>query len=260
MSSSTPLKPVRCYFVILFDGRAGSSYLVSLLNQHKNILCHHEIFAYKEDKERDILQNFLNVNFVFPRTNLDSEISQDTFISGREKLEAIGFKAKLCDIDELDSFAEFLKANSVKVIHLYRRNVIKSLVSTFNGQRLSKEKNGLWNIPSNDSTELGQISIDPQEFRNWFHGRILCERVTQDFVEDLPLDVLRISYEDLFCQHEVSTKRILNFLGFKSVKLRGKFKKITSDKLSEAVSNLDALMTLFPKDDRILRYFRKYFK
>lgn len=260
MNSSLPLIPGRCYFAILFDGRVGSTYLVSLLNQHKNILCHHEIFAGNERKERDILQSFLNGNFVLSRTNLDAKISQDTFISGNEKLEAIGFKAKLSDIDELDSFAEFLKANGVKVIHLYRRNIIKSLVSTFNGRKLSKEKNGQWNIRSDDSTELGQISIDPDEFRNWFVGRVICERVTQDFVEDLPLDVLRISYEDLFCQHEVSTKRILNFLGFEGVELRGRFKKITSDKLSEAVSNLDELMSLFPIDDRNLRFFRKYFE
>ena len=260
MDSNLSIKPEICNFVILFDGRVGSTHLVSTLNQHSNILCYHEIFADNKHEERHSFQSFLNRDSVLSKTWLDAMNSIDPFLSNSEKIGAFGFKVKISDIIGLDDFADFLVTNNFKVIHLYRRNIIKSLVSTFNGLKLSNKNNGHWNIHSSESTSLGQITIDPLEFNKWFFGRVLCERVTQDFVQDLPLDVLRLSYEDLFSEHQVSIKRVLNFLGFENSNLKGNFKKITSDDLSKAVSNLTEIKALFPKEHPQLKFFRKYFE
>jgi hypothetical protein len=260
MTNHKSLAPRSGYFAILFDGRVGSTYLASLLNQHPNILCYHEIFANQECKEEEILLDLVEGNPITNQITSDTQLSQDSFLSGKEELAAVGFKTKLCNIKDLSNFTEFLKSHDVKIIHLYRNNIVKSLISTFNGLKLSKMKSNQWNLYEDESTSLGALSIDPNEFKSWFWGRLMSEWVTQNFIADLPGEVLRVSYEDLTGSHDACNAKILNFLEFDNIRLKGKTKKMTSDKISEAVQNVDELLELFPEDHQNLRYFRQFFE
>ena len=44
--------PKRGVFLIIFAARSGSTYLISLLNQHKNLLCYPEVLSGKSHEEQ----------------------------------------------------------------------------------------------------------------------------------------------------------------------------------------------------------------
>ena len=111
-------------FVILFEGRAGSTYLTELLNSHPNIRAHMEILGpLRNDLPIAQLQR--------TRKTLMAPII------GR--FGAVGFKTKLRILTDSKAFAELLKELGVKIINLQRKNKVKEALSEISSNIL-KEK------------------------------------------------------------------------------------------------------------------------
>lgn len=217
-------------FVIIFQGRCGSTYLVEALDSHPEIECVGEKLAslrkkkYNADDQLGWANNFL--------THMDSPgVSQK------------GFKTKLRDVLNKSGFRDLLQSLNTRIIHLRRRNVVKLTISSFNSVRIRK-KTGDWNIY--DSTHKpSETAIDSEVFASWLGGvekRALDEMA---FVVALDLPVLTLFYEDFLCDPSSYFEQIFSFLNVPIREVTGKSFKSTNDDLRLAISNFDELRSQY---------------
>src|ERR687891_188288 len=97
-------------FVILFEGRTGSSHLTQLLNSHRYIRARgEELKAAGERGGADGQIDWVRKNLSLPRLS---------------RIRAVGFKTKLRVVIDRHAFADTLRDLSPKIIHMTRRNVI----------------------------------------------------------------------------------------------------------------------------------------
>jgi hypothetical protein len=200
------------------------------LSRHPEIVCEHEYLDSLKKRKKTAKEQ---LDWV--RTFLTQPLKAPT--------NAVGFKTKLKDVLDLNGFADLLTELPARVIHLGRRNVVKTTVSWFNSIRLN-EASGHWNIYDN-KVRLPPANIDPDQF----HG-MLCsvERDMQRetaFVGNLDLPKLVLFYEELLLDRDDFFKRIYSFLDVKSCAAVEKVFKATSDDLRDALSNFDELRSRY---------------
>jgi LPS sulfotransferase NodH len=213
-------------FVILFVERAGSTFLITALKSHPEILALTEkLVAMRQEgktgaEQLEWVRSFLTPPFV-----------------GSHRV--IGFKTKLVDVLDPHGFADLLRERGCKIIQLQRRNSIKAVVSTLNARR-QWEVSGNWNLRS-ESTRLKAFSVDFDEFDALLHEREQLDHDLQEYVQRLQLPTLVLHYEDLLLDEEAFVGRTLDFLNGSKRRLPGATLKNTGDDLRQAILNFDEL-------------------
>ena len=217
-------------FLILFEGRSGSTHLISHLRSHSQVVAKGEIFAVvRQTKEWSIQRQIMSELYEQRR---------------RRRIRAVGFKTKCRDIADQPAMQRYIARHNISVMHLYRRNPVKWVVSNIRAEALYK-RNHKWNIRG-DAEPLEAFSISPEEF---FTQLKMYERVFSNlsgFVENLKVEKLELAYEDLLADETDSLNRVFMFIGVAPEKTESNVKKNTSDDLSHAVSNLSELQAAFP--------------
>lgn len=224
----------RTRFIVLFEARSGSTYLMESLNSHPQIVAAKEHFANLRERIR--------IGQVEPQTQLEW-LHQFYFREESPQCRAIGFKTKLKDIALKDEVAQWLRENGLKVILLQRRNRIKLAVSLINAMRLN-EKTGDWNLYRKEDRP-GPLQIDVPQFNKWLSGLDAAREQLEQYARSLQLDLLTLHYEDLFYQGESTFARIFDFLGVEAHPLQAECMKNTSDDLRDVVENYDELRSQF---------------
>ena len=170
-----------CKFILLFEGRTGRSYIADSLLFHKNILMFLEIFSedhkIKSFKERQI------------KSVHQLKIAEKIFNLSNSKSGAVGFKTLFSDILDKKRFAELLKKNKVKIIHMIRKNTVKLVVSTINGKRLFDEE-GVWNRLDRHKV-LPPFNLDLAKLKRGIEHRELKEVLLKKYIKDLNLQTLK---------------------------------------------------------------------
>ena len=138
------LRPMVNKYVLFLVGRVGSTYLTTLLNSHPDILAlSEEIKDFDKTVQLDWTRKFLTPPLVST--------------SGVR-----GFNVKLVHIGAPPEFADLLREQGCKIIHMVRRNRIKAVVSRINGNRLY-EKTGMWGL-FDETNRLPSFEIDLNQF------------------------------------------------------------------------------------------------
>jgi len=221
-------------FVIIFQGRVGSTYLTEALDKHSEIVCWKEYFTTITD-HLDLYERKKR-NKKGP-TQL--EWLDNFYSSPPMSCSAVGFKTKLKDVLDMEGFSQPLIKHHAKIIHLQRRNKVKLTVSKINAVRLN-EATGDWNL-YNESQRPEQINIDFEQFDSWLKD---CEKRANTeaaFLSKMNLPMINIYYEDLFKENTDSLNKIMNFLGVEFENVQGDALKTTSNDLKEAIENFDEL-------------------
>jgi LPS sulfotransferase NodH/GT2 family glycosyltransferase len=207
-------------FVVLFDGRAGSTYLMECLRSHPKIRTKGEELVRLREKGFGAQAEWIRSFFETP---------------SKAHIRAVGFKTKLRDVTDPEEFAKLLKALNVSVIHLERRNVVKQTVSLLNAVRLYETTKD-WNLYA-EADRLPPLEIDLVKFADWL-SQVEREALRIGrFVEKLPVPTLHLAYEDLLLDSEGTLTRALEFLGVPLEAVHARVMKNTSDDLRQAVSN-----------------------
>lgn len=136
--------PRRSTFLILFEGRAGSTYLQGLLQSHPRIEAKGEHLGY------------LRSNGASQETQVQWARS---YLRSRHAVQACarGFKTKLRDVLDPPSLAGAIGETAPVVICLTRDNSLKRGISTLNSHRLRRDD---WTIQSSDRT--GKLTPPPR--------------------------------------------------------------------------------------------------
>lgn len=219
-------------YVILFQGRAGSTFLTEHMRSHPEIRALYEEFC-DVPNDWDAQLDWMT-NFYYSKPQND-------------RVKVVGFKTKYTDIADLDLFANFVQDNGIKVIHLFRRNLVKLIVSVIRADEL-RRRHGNSNL-YHPEKKIGRIHVDPREFKK-HKKRIRIYRELKDYVDGLNVDVCRVNYEQLLHNLPGTLNRIWRFLGVSRHETEAEVMKNTPDRLEDAVANLDELRASFPEYER----------
>jgi LPS sulfotransferase NodH len=213
-------------FVILFVERAGSTFLITALKSHPQILALTEkLDAMRKEGKTAADQLEWTRSILTPP------------LVGQHR--AMGFKTKLLDVLDPEGFAAILRERKCRIIQLQRRNTVKAVVSTINAKR-QWEVSGNWNL-LNESTRLPAFAVDPAEFERLLAQREEWDRQIEDYSERLQLPTLRLWYEDLLADESGFVDQAVTFLTGESRPLQGSTLKNTGDDLKTAILNFDDL-------------------
>lgn len=232
----------RVNFVILFQGRAGSSFLVDALARVPGVVAEGEMLV-GVDPARGSLRNRVR-RLLWPSADDGVDRLQltwtRTFYRGAwPGARALGFKTKVRDVYDLEGFASILAEERVRVVVLERRNLVKQAVSNLNADRLHAAQ-GEWNL-RNGQTKLGPFEVDPARFDDMLRKVLLEHEVLDAFVNFLRLPILRLDYEGLLRDRNAWFGAVCEFLGLGRTEPVSGVSKNTEDDLRRVLLNFDAL-------------------
>jgi hypothetical protein len=231
-------------FIITTEGRAGSSFLTSLLNSHSDVLCFPEILIDLKRSEQEYLLDDIAARRIPSRLSTNASNPLYYPVSFEEKLRsapfaAVGLKTKIIDLRNAPASLQALHSLGYQLIHLYRRNPVKAVVSLFRGEQLN-EKIGEWN--SQDPADRhNKVSIAIERVRFALERRALEQSLGEWFFSHFRGKKMIISYEDLTEMAGPSLHSLFEFLYIEPESLESRLVKISPPKLSDAVTNYDAL-------------------
>lgn len=241
-------------YLIMFEGRNGSSQLVSLLNAHPHSLCYPELMPALEMGTQS--KAIAAVARGEDLRDLNGYAADDNYYpQGFERkwetgpFTSIGFKAKISDFKNLIGALDDLEGADFRLIYLRRQNPLKAVLSWINGQRLAA-KTAHWNARHPGEIQ-GPVSVDMRDFKEGLRRRQTVESLHRWFFDNYQRRKTSVFYEDMLRNPQAFLEQVLNFLGSPSVQSAfvGCFLKNTPDSLRTAVLNYDDLVAEFGKTE-----------
>lgn len=203
-------------FIILCEGRTGSTLLHTYLNSNRNIFSIGDV-----DKE------------IHYQTNGLSAIMKPF----SKMIKAVGFKL-FYDYESSKLFKDVREDASIKIIHLYREDRLRLFTSL-----KMAENSGNWSYNKQDDISNKRIRIDQNEAKNFVENYTKKKALlTEQFSNH---DLIKISYEQLIESPESVLQQIQRFLKIKPKKLKSVLKKQNPEPLSELIINYDEICNLF---------------
>lgn len=193
-------KEIEKLFFVVATGRSGSNMLIELLNSIQNVFMRMELQVPNNNKTQNEeslanISNFLMSERYIPPTKIEYTIT------GCKLLDT---HVWLCDIDQklLDSFNL-----PMRVIHLYRKNILDQFLSL----KLAQKNNKWISTNRKDGTyEEYNVSIDVKEFKEYETHKI---KKYSEYKEKFP-DAYIVDYEELSKDPQfVFDKGLFQFLG-----------------------------------------------
>ena len=228
-NSDTPTR-----FVVLFEGRSGSTFLIESLASHPEIRTEKEYLS--------TLRKRIERGKAPPDAQL-RWVEEFLEVGAESGCRAVGFKTKFRDILDPGELKAVLQRLGAKIILLRRRNRIKLLVSLMNAVRLN-EKTGDWNLYDRNQ-RIPRLHIDPNEFAGWFEKTESRHRELTEYAEAFGLPMLKLFYEDILRDWPVTQSRVCEFLGVPARALQAGTQKHTSDDLRDVVINFAQLKAAY---------------
>ena len=211
-------------YVILFIERDGSTYLSSLLSSHPNIEAVYERFAVLKQKDATSVDQ-LNWAEKFFTPSLINTVS------------ARGFKTKLIDILDKQKFQDLCLKKNIRIIHMHRRNRVKAVISKINAKRLY-DKSGYWNLYQ-EKDRIPATLFDVTQIDELIGEREVLEHELDNYVKNLNLTTLKVTYEDLLTNKDESLRIIFDFLKVMNKPVESKTIKHTNDDLKNVILNFE---------------------
>lgn len=230
--------------MIIFEGRNGSSNVVSHLNSNPEIICYPEIMARcggpRQKKLLRAMAEGEDPTGLIPFKGMQKffhEPYEDKIQSPR--ITSIGFKTKLHDICILPEFFPFLVRQNFALVYLFRKNRLKAVISHINALRLNQKTSELNATQPEHVVEKLHVSVS--QIQALLERRDFVESLHRWFYDKFTGPKTRICYEEMLQDEARFFSSLQTFLGVEPVATTGKFFKNTSDNLQEAVANYDEL-------------------
>ena len=223
-------------FLILFLERSGSTYLVSLLNSHPDVLCRYEDFC-------TIAPEHVDRQLFHPKGVFENPTTRQIHVHLRwifdRPAKASGFKLKFPY--QYNRYPDLLfgllkRKKQLRVIFLDRRDVVKRMISLMNLESI-REQEQLVSANRVEHCENKKFKVDIRRLLNTMlvetHRRAELQALT-----DLFPNRLVVEYDDLLNSGEATMLKITEFLGVDPMpRVASRFKKATPDDLSDVVEN-----------------------
>lgn len=228
-------------FIVLAARRSGTTFLLSYLDSHPDVVCHKRAFdvvarlhwlraedprsryrAFRRGEPRGRMRGWFR-----PRESVARFVAQ--LCGESPDASAVGIRLSYEQAARYPRVLRWAAREGVPVIHLVRENALKTLVSraTSQARRLRHTR---------AEVETVRIAIPaaalPRRLRA-LSGEI--ERMRRKLAANRGLE---LHYERLIADPERETRRILDFLGIeRRAPLKSPYRKINPESLAEVVEN-----------------------
>jgi hypothetical protein len=195
-------------FVVLADARSGTHFFESIINQHLDIICFHEIFSgMKEDHFFEYLLKALQKdrNRVIP--TFWPEVYDEyltNFFSKYSGYKAVGMDIKYYQTGWVPGLFQILGRRGFKIIHLTRKNILKHAIAWIVHTQRDKLKRNMHETKqvSPVKVQLELSTLIPELERR----RQLVQEYRVFLSEDF--NVIEICYEDCFDNPELISQTV----------------------------------------------------
>lgn len=214
-------------FVLLFQGRSGSSWIIDALVSHPAVVANGEAL----------------VNLIVQ--GAEAQIAWCRWYLTRPRSEvavSVGFKTKLTDVLDRRAFALMLQDIGCRVIHLQREDLVRQSVSWLRADLLHS-RTGEHNIRE-PGRKVPPTRLDSGEFALRYAQLAAGRLVLTDFVGQLCLLTHEVLYESLLAEPYAEFAKIQSFLGLQQQSLSSCYHKHTSNDLRRDVPNINELLVV----------------
>ncbi|KAL0343660.1 UNVERIFIED_CONTAM: hypothetical protein Sangu_1253400 [Sesamum angustifolium] len=228
-----PVRP----FAILSMQRSGSGWFETLLNHHTNVSSNGEIFSMKERRS--------NVSSILSTLDRVYNLDWVSSASKNQCSSAVGFKWMLNQglMEYHKEIVEYFNDRGVSVIFLFRRNLLRRMVSVLANSydRYAKLLNGTHKSHVHSHEEADKLS----SYKPIINSTSLVMDLKQ--MEKMVLEALEhfsstrhiiLYYEDVI-KNQTKLVDVQEFLGLPLMELKSRQIKIHKGLLSEHIKNWD---------------------
>lgn len=241
-------------FVILFQGRTGSTMLIDALKRHPDVDARGEILQNPAQEikgwgtpEHPVKRMIRSGRAAWFGTPVDDQMARarECWNGPAAGAQAVGFKTKVRDLLDIEPLKSEIESADVRLIMMKRANLVKQAVSRVRAMALyerhqSGGQGGQWNL-TNDADRPGPTQIPLPEFDAMLQLVEYDERVLEATCDYIRAQRLDLEYNDLLVDRERWFRSVFDFLEIEAIPLESSFKKNTSDDLSESIANFDEL-------------------
>ncbi len=234
-------------FIVAGTQRTGTTLLRTSLNSHPQVSCHGEVF--KLGRTPYALPDGYRH---YTRAKLPRRIN--ALLCGRSSVRAflremfseadraaIGFKLMLSHCKSRPDVWDVTKSFQPRVILVTRSNVLKTLVS-----RRAAASSGVYHISRSlpvktavTEWSVRPVPLDPRTIIRDLEAISAESSEWRAMIPELPH--VEVVYEDYVRDQSSWNARLASFLGVPARDLHSDLKKISSDRLREAIANFDEI-------------------
>jgi LPS sulfotransferase NodH len=230
-------------FIILGQGRTGTNFLRGLLNSHGGILTFGEIFRLNTEIGWGIpLWRTPRHALPLAGTDANAFLEQHVFRAYPPSVAAVGFKLFYNHAQEAERrhvWEQVLGPQGPAVLHLRRRNLLKSLVSLRRA-----EADGRWVATRTSPGQLPRrVHLTYEECVDYFEQSLRWQDEYDARVAGQSR--LNVVYEDLVSHGPLEHAKILEFLGVAPRPLRPTTRQQSQGRLCDALVNFTELERRF---------------
>ncbi len=241
--TTTDNRAANVRFIVAGTQRSGTTLIQTTLDSHPQIFCEGELFQMRRLFRKIPRKSYGQPGYrwwlggradrwLMHATWRSIAVRQylDWFITQSDS-PVFGFKLMWNQTERFPGTLKFLEDNGYLLLHIRRRNILRSLVSRF-----AARARGLHHSTRAVATPLVTLPVHDLLTR--------LERISTDNInwerlgEQLPY--LRIDYEDYVENPTIEDERMLDFLGApKDVAIKSPLVKVTPNDLRKVIANFD---------------------
>ena len=231
-------------FVIAGTQRTGTSLIESTLDSHPDIRCLSEVYIFRKGHGKSTegsYRQFINQRRFVRR--IAHHIARPLLVRAHldqlyqsYDVKATGFKFMLSQARHFPETTHYLQENQVKILHVVRENVLKTLAS-----RIAAKTRKLYH--SEGTVEVEKIYIPPRRLLKRLEK--IQDETRQWRQIALGNPYVEVSYESFLADREQALKNSLEFIGVEyGASMFSTLRKINPDKLSDVIKNFDEVTRL----------------
>lgn len=211
-------------FIVLARSRTGSNLLNSYLNSHPNVAADGEIFGWLSGRT--------------PQGILNSAYGKQP-----RHISAKGFKIFYYHPEDggNEIWHKLLAMPNLCVIHLKRRNILRTLVS-----RKIAGMQGVWQDTGKNNQKRGAngpVSFTAEELSDGFQRTRAWEQAGDEMFADHPL--LSLDYEDLVSDPGTTFRQVTDFLSLDPMTQETQNRRQNPQSIRELIANYEGLKSEF---------------
>jgi len=221
-------------FLVLTRSRTGSTLLTYSLDSHPAICCRGELLNHLRGRQY-------------------KTVLQSAYGKHPGKTKAAGFKMFYYHPSDADGdpiWETIAAIKNLKIIHLRRENILRTLVSR---KIAEADKNYQFQQEAQRSTEAKAVTFDPKELEKEFESTDAMEK--EGIARFSNHEVLEITYEEMIDDRDGVFARVQRFLGVNERNLSTSLKKQNPELVSDLISNFSELQEHF-KNTKWERFFK----
>lgn len=235
-------------FVLLADRRSGTTLVIDCLNNLPGVRCLKRAFGVEKKIANPTDDNHSGMFFLYRTANLKQRLRfwvdqkslirdflDEEIFAPDPKIVAGGFRLIYHKADKYPGILANLEGNDTRIIHLVRRNVLKTHVSY-----LTAPLHKMHHPREGSAIRTVTIFIDPATILQDLRKRIQYIERIRKLTAGFP--VLEVGYEDFIADRDAEGARIQPFLSLKEiVPFQSDLVKINPDSLEQIIENYDEI-------------------